>query len=264
LLPVSGIALAVAEPTGDDEVYVIETALPPVPLMAGLASRVATAVGGDPVDWAGLPATDLGATALIIRRCWLGDAIRTDTRCPDPDCRERIDVAFGIGDYIGHHQPRRPRAAAPAPDAADDVGPGWFTLTGTGVRFRVPTIGDLLAAESAGSGAQPADGLARLCIEGAEVSRALARRLDRALSAMAPSLDDLVGGNCPACGREVALRFDPIGYTVADLRGAFSGIYTQAHALAAAYGWPEETILALPSRRRRQYAALIADERWVA
>jgi hypothetical protein len=255
LLPVSGIELAVAEPTGDDELYVIETALPAVPLMAGLASRVATAPGGDPVDWAGLPAADLAATALIIRCCWLGDAIRTDTRCPDPDCRERIDVAFGIGSYIGHHQPRRPRAAAPAADT------GWFTLTGTGVRFRVPTVGDLLAAESAG---QPAGGLARLCIEGAEVSRALARRLDRALSAMAPSLDDLVGGNCPACGREVALRFDPISYTVADLRGAFSGIYTQAHALAAAYGWPEETILALPSRRRRQYAALIAEERWVA
>jgi len=154
LLPVSGIALAVAEPTGYDELYVIETALPPMLLMARLASRVATAVGGDPVDWAGLPATDLGATALIVRRCWLGDAIRTDTRCPDPDCRERIDVAFGIGDYIGHHQPRRPRAAAPAADA------GWFTLTGTGVRFRVPTVGDLLAAESAGSGDQPADGLA--------------------------------------------------------------------------------------------------------
>lgn len=260
MLPVSGIALAVAEPTGDDELYVIETALPPAPLMAGLASRVATAVGGDPVDWAGLPATDLGAAALIIRRCWLGDAIRTDTTCPDPDCRERIDVGFGIEDYIGHHQPRRPRGAEAA-GPSGVVGPGWFTLTGTGVRFRVPTVGDLLAAESAGP---PADRLARLCIEGAEVSRALARRLDRALSAMAPSLDDLVGGNCPACGREVALRFDPIGYTVADLRGAFSGIYTQAHALAAAYGWPEETILALPSRRRRQYAALIADERWVA
>lgn len=258
LLPVSGIPLAVAEPTGHDEVYVTETALAPVRLMAGLASRVATTGDGDPVDWAGLPATDLGAAALIIRRCWLGDAIRTDTRCPDPGCRERIDVGFGIGDYIGHHQPRRPRAVTPAADA---TGPGWFTLTGAAVRFRVPTVGDLLAAESAG---QPADGLARLCIEGAQVSRALARRLDRALSAMAPSLDDLVGGECPACGREVALRFDPIGYALADLRGAFSGIYTQAHALAAAYGWPEETILALPSRRRRQYASLIADERWVA
>jgi len=255
LLPVSGIPLAVAEPTGHDELYVIETALPPLPTMAGLASRVATTAGGDPVDWAGLPATDLGATALIIRRCWLGDAIRTEARCPDPDCRERIDVGFGIGDYIGHHQPRRPRAVAPTADA------GWFTLAGAGVRFRVPTVGDLLAAESAG---QPGDGLARRCIEGSQVSRALARRLDRALSAMAPSLDDMVGGDCPACGREVALRFDPIGYTLADLRAVFSGIHMQAHALAAAYGWPEEAILALPSRRRRQYASIIADERWVA
>ena len=92
-------------------------------------------------------------------------------------------------------------------------------------------------------------------------SRALARRLDHALSALAPNLDDMLGGTCPGCGHQVAVRFDPLGYTLAELRNAFSGIFLETHALAAAYGWPEEVILALPRSRRRRYASIIASER---
>jgi hypothetical protein len=250
LLPVSGIALTVREPAGEDELFVVETELPPLLALLGLAQRVASTAAGDPVDWALLPAADLDAAALIIRRSWLGDAIRTDTTCPD--CRERIDVSFAIGDYIEHHRPRRARGVArSAPD-------GWFTLAGADVRFRIPTVADLLAAAAGG---RLADTLSSRCVEAAEISRALAGRLDRALSALAPSLDDLLGGKCPACGREVAVRFDPVGYVMADLRSAFSGIYHQTHAVASAYGWPEAAILALPSRRRRHYALIIAGER---
>jgi hypothetical protein len=255
LLPVSGTVLAVREPTGVDELYVLETTLAPAPALLGLAGRVATTSTGGAIDWADLPVTDLAATALLIRRAWMGDAIRTDTRCPDPGCRERIDVSFGIADYLGHHRPRRPRGVTAAPD------PGWFTLAGSAVRFRVPTVADLLTAQPDG---QVADTLASRCIDAEQISRSLARRLDRALSAVAPSLSDRVGGICPACGREVAMRFDPIAYTLADLRNAFAGIHVETHALASAYGWPEDAILALPRGRRQLYASIIADERSVA
>lgn len=255
MLPVSGLMLAIREPTGDDELYVVETALAPPPALVGLAQRVASTAGGRPPDWAGLPATDLDAAALTIRQAWLGDAIRTDIRCPEPGCRERIDVSFGIESYVEHHRPRRPRGVAPAPDT------GWFTLAGADVRFRVPAVADMLAAALDG---QPADTLSSRCIEGPELSRALARRVDRALSALAPSLKDLIGGSCPRCGQEVAMRFNPVGYTLAELRNAFAGIHLETHALASAYGWPEEMILALPRGRRRRYASIIADERAVA
>ena len=109
MLPVSGVALAVREPTGEDELYVVETALAPLPAFLELARRVASTVTGGSLDWTSLPATDLDAAALVIRRSWIGDAIRTDARCPGPGCRERIDVSFGIGDYLQHHRPRRPR-----------------------------------------------------------------------------------------------------------------------------------------------------------
>jgi hypothetical protein len=252
LLPVSGAALTVREPTGEDEVYLVETLLPPLPAVLWLAGRVARTVTGDPLDWPSLPAADINAAALEIRRSWIGDMIRTDTRCPGPGCRERIDVSFSIGDYMRHHRPRRSRGLTETP------GEGWFTLSGAQVRFRLPTVADLLAVAYQD---RPAEMLSYRCIDAAEISRALARRLDRALCALAPTLDDSLGGICPACGHEVTMRFDPLTYTLAELRNAFSGIHVETHALASAYGWPEDAILALPRTRRRRYVSLIADER---
>jgi hypothetical protein len=255
VLPVSGTAAAVREPTGADEVFVVETALAPLPALLELAGRVTSDDQGEALDAASLPATDLDAAALAIRRTWIGDTIRADTLCPAPGCGARIDVAFGIGDYLDHHRPRRPRGVTETPDA------GWFTLPRAQVRFRIPTVADLLAVSAA---SQPALALSGRCIEAPEVPRALARRLDHALAALAPRLDDLIGGACPACGEVVAMRFDPLGYVLAELRNAFSGVYLEVHALAAAYGWPEQAILALPRGRRRRYASAIADGRRVA
>jgi hypothetical protein len=255
LLPVSGILLAVREPTGEDELYVVETALAPLPAFLGIARRVTSTAAGEPLDWTSLPAADLDAAALVIRQSWMGDTIRTDTRCATLGCGERIDVSFGIGDYLEHHRPRRPRGVAEAPDV------GWFTLAGATARFRIPTVADLLAASSDD---RPADALCGRCVDAPDVSSALARRLDRAFTALAPSLNNLLRGSCPACGNVVTMRFDPLGYTLTELQNAFSGIHYETHALASAYGWPEEAILALPRGRRRRYASIIADERSVA
>jgi hypothetical protein len=250
VLPVSGLVLTVREPTGIDELYVVETGLPPLPALLGLAQRVVSTADGHPVDWPGLPATDLDAAALTIRQSWIGDVIRTDIRCPEPGCGERIDVSFSVGTYLDYHRPRRPRGVIQVPDS------DWFTLAGADVRFRIPAVADLLATAP--------DPLSSRCVESRELSRALARRVDRALSALAPSLDDLIGGDCPACEHKVGLRFDPVGYTLAELRNAFAGIHLETHALASAYGWPEDAILALSRGRRRRYASIIAAERAAA
>ena len=253
MLPVSGVALSVREPSGNDELFVLEHPHPPLSALLELAYRVVATATGDPIDWAALPATDLDAAALLIRRSWLGDSIRTDTICPGPGCQERIDVSFGIADYIEHHRPRRARGAAREPEE------GWFRLSGEAVRFRIPTVADLLVAAP-----DAPDALSVRCIDAPALSSAVARRLDRALARLAPRLDDLLGGSCPACGHQVALRFDPLAYTVAELQSEFCGLYLETHAIAAAYGWPEHEILALPRSRRRRYASIIADERSAA
>jgi hypothetical protein len=254
LLAVSGLVLVVREPTGEDELFVLETPLAPLAAMIELGRRVACTARGAPVDWASLPAADVGAAALLIRRSWLGDVIRTDTECPVAGCGERIDVSFGIERYVAHHRPRRPRGVAPADED------GWYALSGGGVRFRIPTTADVLEAIDADA---PALTLSERCVQGTATG-SLIRRIDRALAALAPRLDGLVGGTCPSCGQAVSLRFDPVAYTLRELRDSFFTIHSETHLLASAYGWSESAILALPRDRRRRYAALVEDERAVA
>ena len=255
MLPVSRVVVAVQEPTSWDELFVVETTLDAPRAALELAQRVVIGVEADPIDWSSLPAVDLDAAVLTVRRAWMGDDVRADAVCPDAGCRERIEVAFNLADYLEHHRPRPPRRTTLVASG------GWFVLEGTSVRFRVPTVADRIEASS---DTAPLEALTRACVDPPQVPRAVARRLDTALSALAPRLDDLVGGHCPACGQAVTMRFDPLSYTLLELGQLFAGIHHQIHALASAYGWPEEAILALPRRRRVRYAALIADERSAA
>jgi hypothetical protein len=198
-----------------------------------------------------VPAAQLGAVTLSIRRAWIGDGVLSEGRCPQAGCAERVDVSFSSLTYLAHHRARRPRNVSMSDD-------GWYRLAGSQVRFRIPSVADLLAAEDS---ADPAATLASRCLAPLELPARAARAVDRALAALAPSLEGPVGGHCPACGAQMALRFDPLTYTLLELRDAFAGIYRETHALASAYGWPEETILAQPRSRRQRYAAMVFEDR---
>jgi hypothetical protein len=253
VLPVSRVRLAAREPTGADELFLVETDLAPLAALLALVQRVTSSPDRTAVDWLELPAVDLEAAALLIRSAWLGDTIRTEARCRGDRCGEPVDVSFGIAAYLAHHRPRRPAHVRMDTD-------GWFVLDGASCRFRIPTGFDVLAAMSA---AEPIAALGERCTDG-ELSHGLARRVDRALGALAPRLYGEVGGVCPACGATLTLSFDPVAYTLAELRGVFASVQFDTHVLATAYGWSEATILALPRSRRRRYAALIDRERVAA
>jgi hypothetical protein len=255
VLPGSGLVLSVGDPTSADELFVLETALEPPLAMLELARRVVRVPGGEGPDWDRLPATDLGAVALTIRRGWLGDALSARGECPDPSCRQAVDVTFSIGAYIDHHRPRLARGAEPAGE------PGWYQLRGTTVRFRAPLVADLLGARETDHALAV---LTDRCVTPTDLSASQARRIDRALSALSPPLDGVVSGVCPECGRAVMLGFEPCGFVLAELREEFAAIYLETHLIAASYGWDEAVILGLPRARRRRYAGLAAQERAAA
>ena len=258
---------ALREPTGEDELFILEHRGHPAATVLGLAFRLwSPPVAGDgapastatglpecPVPYQGLPAVCAGSIALQIRRDWLGDLVRTDAACTAPWCGKRVDVAFSIDDYLDHHRPRAFRGATPEPG-----GTGWLVLSGTEVRFRVPTIGDLVAALAT---ADPEETLARQCVDPDRVPAAVARRIDRALAALAPSLASDVTGSCPECGQQVSLRFDPVSYALAELRDAAAGVHEQVWLLASAFGWREREILGMPRCRRAIYAELAERDR---
>ena len=267
MLHVSGLTLLVREATGADELLVLEPGRSPVSTVVTLAGRLATDAQGRTPAWEELPAADVGAIALTIRQAWLGGRVSTDARCPGPGCGERMDIAFEIPAYLAHHRPRPYSAARPAADA------GWFTLTGAPaasrepsssqepLSFRLPTIGDLRAALTS---TDPERCLRDRCVRPATVTAAGGRRDSRAMAALAPPLTGMVTACCPACGGRDELRFDPLSYSLSELRAAAAGLYDEVHLLASAFRWPEDAILALPRSRRARYADLIRRDRAAA
>jgi hypothetical protein len=209
----------------------------------------------------------VGAIALSIRQAWLGERISTDARCPSPGCLERMDIAFEIPTYLAHHRRRPYSGVGPGQDA------GWFELASAlqsfrapvsfqgPVSFRLPTIGDL---EAAMASADPERCLRERCVRPVTVPAAVARRVSRAMTALAPSLTRAVTVQCPACGGRGQLRFDPVSYSLTELRDAAAGLYEEVHLLASAFRWPEDAILALPRSRRARYAELIRRDRAAA
>ena len=250
VLPVSGVALDLDEPTGEDELVALRHGQPPALTMLSLAQRLGHDAAGRPLPWLELPAVDLAAAALFIRWDWLGERIRTETICPAAGCGEPIDVSFVIAEYLDHHRPAHVRGTV----ATDD---GWILLPGGGGRFRIPTIEDMVGALA---GARGSGWLSERCIQPHDATTAMRRQAERALSRLAPRLDEHLRGSCPACGARVDLFFDPIAYVLAELRSAAGGLYADVHELAFAYRWSEAAILALERRRRHHYVALVRGE----
>jgi hypothetical protein len=241
-LPTSGRRVVTGEPAGAEELLVLEGAGSAVETMLALARRLVTGAG----DWLELPAVDLGAAALLVRRAWLGGTIRTEARCPAAGCGEQIDIAFGIDAYLDHHRPRRFRGVS-------EPEPGWFELGGTGVRFRVPTVGDLVAAPTP-------QAILERCVDPPSSPASVVRRIERPLAAVAPTLAGGLTGVCPLCGTTVELWFEPVTYVLAELRDAATGLFDQVHELALAYHWSEPAILGLDRRRRLGYVERVRGE----
>jgi len=233
-LPADRRAVVVREPAGNDELVALEGAGAPLDTALALAASLVDGVD----DWLELPAVDLAAALLLVRCAWVGRWIRTEADCPDPGCRERVDIEFEVAAYLAHRRSRRPRGVV-------DRGGDGYELGG--VRFRVPTVRDLI------------DGDLERCIE-QPVSAALARRVERALESLAPPLAGSLAGTCPACGATVELWFEPIDYVLAELRDASAGLLRDVHELASAYHWPEPAILGLDRRRRQDYVELVRGE----
>lgn len=246
------MTLEVRETTGEDELIVLEPAGHPVNAAVRLADRVAVSSTGGAVAWDKLPAADLDAIALVIRQAWLGDTISSQGYCAGPGCRERMDIAFSISAYLGHHRPRSCRGVLPGRQT------GWFELAGGGASFRLPTIGDLQTAVSAPDAELC---LRQRCVDPPVIPAAVARRISRAMYALAPSLGGPVTARCPGCDGDVVLQFDPLTYALAELRCAAGDLYEQVHLLASTFGWSERDILLMPRRRRARYAARIHDQR---
>jgi hypothetical protein len=261
-LPVSGIQVALRQPTGADDLLLAEANIDDPALAIALARRLGQAESG--VDWARLTVSDLDALILRLRQALYGNRIVADVVCRAPQCGSRIDISFVIEAYLTHHQPRaaplRGRGWTVEPCCEE---PGWFCLALSGqspsARFRLPSAADQVSVFGL---ADAEEALVRLCIRPPELPTRLGERVETAMAAMAPQLDSDLGGSCPDCGTTVLARFEARRYCLEEMRDRARFVYDDIDALAQRYHWSEQAILSMPNARRASYAELARQVRW--
>jgi len=247
-LPVSGLDVLANEPSGADELAMLETPTTSAWGALDTARRLATALDGAMLEWPGLTVCDLDAALLRIHQRLFDDLIRSDGRCAAPDCAARVEIEFRIRDYLAHHEPKAFPKVEPAAEA------GWFALRDSPVSFRLPTAADQIAVASDRS---PERELVRRCVRPAGVDGRTLRRVEGAMEALAPSLNDVLVGQCSECGTTLEVQFDPQQFVLLELCGQAAFVFDDVHLIALHYHWPEPDILALPRSRRVRYAEMV-------
>ena len=296
LLPVSGLKVVFRDLTGAEDQLLLETPDINIALALALLSHTAqladkeTPDAGVRSDWSKLSITDLDILILRLRQMVLGNDIRADIPCGTAECGQRIDISFGIDEYIAYHAPVSARGNNREWNVEPAEEPGWFRLlngrttnkTDAGeeisgnpipgrlvasldedseqkddIFFRIPTAADQLAVAGL---PDAAEALAQRCIRPAALAVEKRLQVEAAMEWMAPSLSNDLLGVCPVCDAEVTVYFDVRHYCLHELKEHAAFIYEDIDILARRYHWAEADILALPRNRRAIYAELARRE----
>lgn len=125
--------------------------------------------------------------------------------------------------------------------------------------FRLPRLSDLESVAQLGEAIPAA--LFKLCCLNGEPPAELAERLGRKFEALDPAANIVVAITCAGCERPIAATVDLAIFVARGLDRLVDGLMRDVDVIAAAYGWTEETIFALPPARRARYVAMIASAR---
>ncbi|WP_196161593.1 hypothetical protein [Reinekea sp. G2M2-21] len=167
-----------------------------------------------------------------------------EARCPS--CQAVFDLNVSFGD-LPHSTPH-----ADFPIFKVETSLGWRHFEAPNGLFE-----ERIAQER---GTDPRREFARLCglsiaadSEATQYTDHDLQRIDDALEAQAPDIADAVRSTCPECKAEHDIRIDPLAFAFP----TWHELIQEVHSLAHHYHWQEHDILALPQRRRKQYAQLI-------
>lgn len=249
--PIFGLPYRWEDGTGHDELLMLRHDEGLATAVAIIDRRVRQPCG-DALDAAALPVGDVDALLAEVRAAVLGERLVAEGRCPA--CEASVDIDFNLKAFRAHRAPRGVRGASVAAE------PGWWMLERHHVEFRLPTAGDVLAAQQSDD---PATSITAACVRvsgdgcGETVSRSALAAAERAMARLAPTLRDDVEGVCPDCGAIVVIDVDVRELCLTELRFLAHGVLEDVHTLAGAYGWTEAAILDLPTARRVAYVEMI-------
>jgi len=193
--------------------------------------------------FARLPLGLVNASLLKMRAALFGPRVELQVECEH--CGETLDIPLAIDELL---------AGQAEPDDIGEIEVGGF-------HFRLPASRDLatiayeLDPEAAALRlleaccvARPAD---------APVTVELLAEADPCLEAADPLAELTLSVTCAACGSASEVPLEAGALLWDDIQVYARALLAQVHALASAYGWTEEEILALPPRRRTAYLNLV-------
>jgi len=217
--------------------------------------------------------TDRQYLLLRLRAITFGDEVQATARCPWVDCGKKVDIDFSLQDIpVQESQAQGPLYTMQlSPEAAfkDEEGEAYRAVT-----FRLPNGEDqeVVAPLVADDAAQAFAVLLGRCIQSIgpweHPGEVLLRRLSplaqqeikRQIEAVAPQVELTMEAQCPECGHDFTVPFDPQEFFFGELRTSRDLLYREVHYLAYHYHWSEQEIMAMPRDKRRRYIAVLADE----
>jgi hypothetical protein len=130
------------------------------------------------------------------------------------------------------------------------------------LEFRLPTRLDLEAVLPLADPGEARRALAERCLLAAP--QVLTPLPDVAVAAISERMGEAdaagaldLSARCPECRHEWEEPLDVADFVAGEVAAEARTLAAEVHALATAYGWGEEEILALPPTRRRMYLELV-------
>lgn len=248
---------AVGQPSGADEAFIAETdgstlpALRATELLARLVRRLGDREPGA-AELRGLTVGDRETLLLSILKALTGGSVDCLVGCPA--CGERLEVGLELDRLLLGPYGRWEQAY----EETVETESGRWRVT-----FRLPTGGDqeevaslALADLERGTAA-----LLRRCLldvepglDGADAPASLAAAISRRMADLDPQAEVELVSACPECERRILAPFDALAFLTQMVEGGRAALIGEVDLLARAYHWTEDQILAVPRRRRREYA----------
>ena len=210
---------------------------------------------------------------LKLREITFGDQVQATVRCLWADCGQKVDIDFSLQDIpVTESQAKGPFYTMQlSPEAAfrGEEGEAYRAIT-----FRLPNGEDqeVLSSLVADDEEQAFAMLLGRCIQRigpwehpgdaliSRLSPQAVQEIERQMEDLAPKVELTMEAQCPECGRDFAVPFDPQEFLFGELRTSRDLLYREVHYLAYHYHWSEQEIMAMPRDKRRRYIAVLADE----
>jgi hypothetical protein len=201
-------------------------------------------------DFADIPLGRRDALLLDLRAALFGSQVPCRVDCGN--CKTRLELDIEL-----EHM----RAAPASSDLA--VEHDGFEL-----RFRLPTTRDQSSISGCHSVQEARRRLLEACLSDvshrgqptpiADLPEPVVERVIAQMQAADPQAAPTLELHCPACGARWEADFDVARFLWAELDNWATHVMLDVHDLARAYGWSEQTILALSPARRRCYVGMLA------